>query len=151
MEIIENIALISINETLIFQLVSFLLFLFVFNRIMIRPIRETMAERDLFFEKIEQEISTAEKTYEDISQQIHKEEVLAKRSAFKVRDKLESEGMEEANKILEKTGDDIHAMRVKAEQDTDLKIKAARQGLQSEIETIADYMIGVLLERRSSS
>ena len=34
MEIVSNIALISINETLVVQLVSFLLFVFIINRVM---------------------------------------------------------------------------------------------------------------------
>ena len=39
MQIISNIALISINETLVVQLISFLIFLFIINRIMFRPLR----------------------------------------------------------------------------------------------------------------
>ena len=45
MQIISNIALISINETLIVQLISFLIFLFVINRIMFRPLRKTVGPR----------------------------------------------------------------------------------------------------------
>ena len=45
MQIITNIALISINETLIVQLLSFLIFLFIINRVMIRPLRGVMSDR----------------------------------------------------------------------------------------------------------
>ena len=46
MHIVSNIALISINETLIIQLVSFLIFLFLINRIMFRPLSHVMVERE---------------------------------------------------------------------------------------------------------
>ena len=89
MQIVENIALISINETLIFQLVSFLLFMFILNRIMVRPIRRTIAERDGYFERMGYEIEAAEKTFEDISRQIVKDEATTRREAFSMREKLE--------------------------------------------------------------
>ena len=38
MQIVSNVALISINETLVVQLISFLIFLFVINRIMFSSI-----------------------------------------------------------------------------------------------------------------
>jgi len=45
MQIVSNVALISINETMVVQLISFLIFLFVINRVMFRPLRESMHER----------------------------------------------------------------------------------------------------------
>ena len=39
MQIVSVEALLSINETLIFQLLSFLIFLFIIKRMMFRPLR----------------------------------------------------------------------------------------------------------------
>ena len=49
MEIVSKIALITINETLVIQLVSFLIFLFVINRMMFRPVSryQYVLEHDL--------------------------------------------------------------------------------------------------------
>jgi F-type H+-transporting ATPase subunit b len=151
MEIVENIALISINETLFFQLVSFLIFLFIFNRIMIRPLRNTMAEREAFLELMEQDIASADKTYHDISRQIHKEDTAARKTAFAERDKLESQGQDEASELIEKTKQEISAMRLKAQRETDARIADLRQELSKEIDTISDQMIAALLGRRSPS
>lgn len=151
MEIVENIALISINETLIFQLVSFLIFLFIFNRIMIRPLRNTMAEREAFLELIEQDIASADKTYHDISHQIHKEDAAARKAAFAERDKLEVQGQHQASELIEKTKQEIGVMRLKAQKETDAKIAVMRQELSKEIDAISDQMIAALLGRRSPS
>ncbi|MEJ2040177.1 MAG: hypothetical protein P8X55_14780 [Desulfosarcinaceae bacterium] len=139
MEIVENIALITINETLIFQLVSFLVFLFILNRIMIRPL------------PMEQDILSADQTYKEISHQIHHEDAIARREAFKERDKLEVEGQHAASDLIEKTKEEISAMRLKAQQETDAKIAAARQELHMEVDILSDQMIAALLGRRSTS
>ena len=59
MEIINTIALISINETLIVQLLSFLVFLFLINRVMIRPLRSVIDEREDFVTRVRKEIEDA--------------------------------------------------------------------------------------------
>jgi len=149
MEIVENIALISINETMIFQLVSFLLFLFILNRVMIRPLRNTMMDREAHLELMAQEIASADQAYDDISRRIRKEESVAKKAAFKQRDRLENEGEATASALIEKTKAEIGAMRMKAQKETDAKIAAARKGIEKEIEAISDEMIAALLGRRS--
>ena len=52
MQIVSNVALISINETFLVQLISFLIFLFIINRVMIRPLRGVMREREEYVEKL---------------------------------------------------------------------------------------------------
>ncbi|OQY06422.1 MAG: hypothetical protein B6I22_05580 [Desulfobacteraceae bacterium 4572_123] len=66
MQIISNIALISINETLFIQLISFLIFLFIINRIMFRPLRRIIIERENHIEKINLDIIDAEKFMEKV-------------------------------------------------------------------------------------
>lgn len=151
MEIVENVALISINETMIFQLVSFLIFLFIFNKIMIRPLRSTMEERAAYLEMMEQEIASADQDYGSIARQIKKEEAVAKKEAFLLRDNLEVEGQHTASDLIEKTKTEIGAMRQKAQQDMEAQINAARQEIRAEVEAISDQMIEVLLGRRSPS
>ena len=60
MQIISNIALISINETLIVQVISFLIFLYIINRIMFRPLRSVTAERENHIKGIQKDIVEAE-------------------------------------------------------------------------------------------
>ena len=48
MQIVTTISLISINETTIVQIVSFLILVFILNRVMIRPLWKTIAERNQY-------------------------------------------------------------------------------------------------------
>ena len=61
MEIISNIALISINETMVVQLFSFIVFIFILNRIMIRPLRSSAHDREIYIENLSVDISNAQK------------------------------------------------------------------------------------------
>ena len=56
MEIVSNIALISINETLIVQMVSFLIFMFVMNMVMFRPLNRVMKKRSEYMESLKQDM-----------------------------------------------------------------------------------------------
>ena len=82
MQIISNVALISINETLIFQIISFLIFLFIINRIMFRPLRKVMTERETYIENIQKDIVDAEKRFENLKSQIQAQEKAVRNAAF---------------------------------------------------------------------
>lgn len=66
MEIVQKTALITVNATLIFQLVSFLLLVFILNRLMLKPLRRTMQERKEYIENMEEELEAGETKLEDL-------------------------------------------------------------------------------------
>ena len=150
MHIIENIALITINETLVFQLISFLLFLFILNRIMIRPLRRVMDERSSMLERISDDITAANQNYSEIGRQIETQEAAARREAFKIRDDIETSGMHQADGILAATREEIQLIKKNAQAETESKLSAARQDIEKEAAIISDRMIAALLGRRSA-
>ena len=89
MEIVPNVALISINETLVFQVISFLIFLFIINRVMFRPLRNVMAERDRHIENLKKDTQDAQKKFESITDRISEQESAARKEALKAKEKLE--------------------------------------------------------------
>ena len=151
MKIIETIALITINETLYFQLLSFLLFLFILNRIMIRPLRRVMGEREALLDRISQDITDTEQSFHDVEHQIELQENDARREAFKIRDQIEASGQHMADDLIAKTREEINALKVKAHKEADDHLAAARQEIQKEAAIISEQMIVSLLGRRSAS
>ncbi len=150
MKIIETIALITINETLIFQLFSFLLFLFLLNRIMIRPLRRVMGEREDLLGRISQDISATEEAYLGIGRQIESQENDARRAAFKLREDIEAAGQDTAANVLAKAREQITALKAKSKEETTAQLTAARQEIEKEALIISDQMIAALLGRRSA-
>jgi F-type H+-transporting ATPase subunit b len=150
MEVVENVALISINATLLVQLGSFLIFMVLFNRIMIKPLRKVMAERDQYMVRERKEVSQINHSYKAISQQIVDQEAQARRSAFKIREEIETSGKLSASDLMLKTKEEIRHLRMASQKETDAKIIAARENVTVEAEGLAEEMIAALLERRSA-
>ena len=136
MEIISNTALISINETLIVQVVCFLIFLYIINRIMFRPLRGVMADRENHIETIKQDIVAAEEKLDSLTNQIRKRESAVKREAFAQKAKLEEAGGRQAEEIFASTHREIHASRDKAQKEVDAQILEAKTYLKEESENL---------------
>jgi F-type H+-transporting ATPase subunit b len=151
MKIIETIALITINHTLFFQLVSFLLLLFLLNRIMFRPLRQVIKEREALLSGMAEDISSVEQSYTDIGHQIESQENAARREASRLRDEIEAAGQQSAATVLEQAREQINALKAKAKEETAAQVASARQEIEREALVISDQMIASVLGRRSAT
>ena len=148
MQIISTVALISINETLIFQVISFLIFLFIINRILFRPLRRTMAERETYIENIQKDIIDAENQIKDLTKQIQKQEKAVRNEAFEQETKLEASANQQAEELLASVRKEVNASKEQARKDIDAQISAARKHIQKESEDLAKNIMEKVLLRR---
>jgi F-type H+-transporting ATPase subunit b len=148
MEIISKMALISINETLIVQLISFLIFLFIINRLMIRPLRNVMADRQNYIEIVNNDIQDAREKIAAINGEIQQQETEAKSEAFQIRAELEKSGDQAAKKIIAVAREEIDATNARIKADIDKRMAEAKQSLRAESEALALKMIEKILDRR---
>ncbi len=148
MQIISNIALLSINETLIVQVLSFLIFLFIINRIMFRPLRSTMDEREDYLKKINNEIVNAKDELKTIARRIEAHKSAVKLEAFELKDKLEKSGDQEATDIITSAREEIAGLKQTAARQIDYQISEARDHLKSESEALAMNIMEKILDRR---
>jgi len=151
MEIISTVALININETLIFQVISFLIFLFIINRIMFRPLRKVMNERETYIETVQKDIAAAEIQFEDLTNQIQAQENDVRDEAFTQKEQLEAAGSQQAAEIMASTRKEINALRAEAQKEVDARISAARKHVQKESEDLARHIIERVLYRSKHS
>jgi len=148
MEIISTNALISINGTLVAQLVSFLIFLFILNRIMVRPLQGVMGERESFIEKIKLDTDNKAKELERLSLEMKVLESDVRKEAFGISRELEEGGVQEASVILKSTRQEIELIREKMEAKINAQISDAKKHLQKESEALAVNVMEKLLDRR---
>ncbi|UCD31501.1 MAG: hypothetical protein JSW04_10060 [Desulfobacterales bacterium] len=148
MEIISTNALISINGTLIAQLVSFLIFLFILNRIMIRPLQGVMGERESFLEKIKQDTDDNAKEFERLNLEVKGLKSDVRHEAFGIRLELEERGVQEASALLKSTRQEIESIKEKMEVKINVQISDAKKHLQKESEALAVNIMEKLLDRR---
>ena len=148
MEIISNIALISINETMIVQVVGFLVFLFVINRIMFRPLRNVMADREIHIERVKRDIIQAQKEVASITSQIQEQETATRQEAMALKDDLETNGSQQAKEIFASVKKEIVATSQKVQQEIAVRIAEERQSLEKESQALALNIIEKILDRR---
>jgi len=150
MQIISTIAMISINETLIIQLISFLIFLFIINRIMIQPLRSVAQEREAHIQKIELDTVAAEKKVEQVVKQIKKQETKALDTAHEIREKIEESGKLEADDIIHATLREVENLSKENHRQVSAMVEEVRKSVRKEAETLAFGMMEKLLDRRLS-
>ena len=148
MDIISNIALISINETLIVQVIGFLVFLFVINRIMFRPLRNVMADRDIHIEGVKRDIIQAQKDVASITSQIQEQEAATRQEAMALKDDLETNGSQQAKEIFASVKKEIVASSQKVQQEIAARIAEERQAVEKESQALALNIIDKILDRR---
>ncbi len=148
MQIISNIALLSINETLVIQVLSFLIFLFIINRIMFRPLRSAMDEREAYLKKINNEIADAKDELETIARRIEAHESAVKLEAFELNDKLEASGNQEATDIITSAREEIAGLKQNTTRQIDHQISEARDHLERESKALAMNIMEKILDRR---
>ena len=151
MEIVPADGLITINETMIIQLISFLIFLYIINRVMFRPLRKVMAERDEHIKKIKADTSEAQNRFESINIQIRDQEAEARQAAFQLKAELEDQGSLEASSMLSAARQEIAEANESARKEVSAMVAAARQDIQKESEVLATNIIETILERRLNS
>ena len=148
MHIVSNIALISINETLIVQLISFLIFLFLINRVMFRPLSHVMVEREEHLNEISANIEKSETELAEINEQVRSQEMAAIETANQEKKKLEQDGTTQANDILETSRNEIAGIKKESQQFIDRQISKARQDIKAESEKLAVIIMEKVLDRR---
>ncbi len=148
MEIISNVALISINETLIVQVVGFLVFLFVINRIMFRPLRNVISDRDIHIERVKRDITQAQKEVASITSQIQQQDAANRKEALALRDDLEANGSQQAKEIFESVKKKIAADRQKVQQEIEVRLAEERKAVKKESEDLALNIIEKIIGRR---
>lgn len=148
MEIVSNIALISINETLIVQLVSFLTFLFVINIILYRPLKRVMEKRDEYMDDLKQDVVTSEEKMEELKAQMRRRETAVRREAEQIKTELMASGNKAASEIFADIRREIEGLKSENEKEIKSQLISARQDIIAEVEQLTVNIMERVLNRR---
>jgi F-type H+-transporting ATPase subunit b len=107
-----------------------------------------MSERDEHIEKIKTDTVNAQKKFDSINSQISEGISQVRKEALELKEKLESDGNEEADDILASAKKEIAAANETAKKDVDAQVLAARKDLQEESEALALNIMERILDRR---
>ena len=150
MQIVSNIALISINETLIVQVISFLIFLFVINRIMFQPLLKTRGDRDQYLNQIAHDIVQAKEDVEQYTFEIEERRNTIRSEAFEINKELETVGNQEATDIIDAAVKEVSTIKEDTTRKIEAQIVEARKQVMKESEPLAIEIMEKILDRRIS-
>ena len=150
MQIVSNIALISINETMIVQVISFVIFLFIINRIMFQPLLKTRGDRDQYLNQIAQDIVQAKEDVEQYTFELEERRNTIRSEAFEINKELEAVGNQEATDIVDAAVKEVSTIREDTTQKLEAQIAEARKQVQKESEPLAIQIMEKILDRRIS-
>ncbi|MCF8109918.1 MAG: ATP synthase F0 subunit B [Desulfobacteraceae bacterium] len=147
MKIIETMAMISLNETLIAELVSFLIFLFLINRIMIRPLQDTMKKRREYIGDMENRIQESTGELQKLNRDLKEHESALIREANSEKDKLKNDGSRQAEKILEEARQEIQNIRGENQKVLEREVSETRKHIETEAEKLSVKIMENILDR----
>ncbi|OQY59576.1 MAG: hypothetical protein B6245_05955 [Desulfobacteraceae bacterium 4572_88] len=150
-KVVTEPGLITINETLFVQLISFLLFMVIMNRVMFRPLRKIINERESYIETLRSEISDAEEQLNVITHQLKNEESAIRERAFAFKEELSEVGNQQANEVFGKAGEEIDALKEKTRKEIELQISEARKYIRTESQILSVSIMEKILDRRLSA
>lgn len=148
MHIISKIAMITINETLFIEMISFLIFLFLINRIMFKPLHATMSERDGYVREVEEEILDAGRRLDELNREIRENESEMIQEGHEQREMLKAEGEAQSEAILKQVRSEIESIHAENQKAISDQLAEARKSLVSESEKLARLIMEKVLDRR---
>lgn len=139
--------MISIDGSIIIQIVNFIFLIWVLNIILYKPIRNVLLQRKERVADFEQSIEASRRDVEEKDEAFSLGIKEAKAKGLKGKEGLLQIASEEERKIIEKINEkaqaDIANVRVKIAEDAE----SARKSLQQEIDTFADAIAQKILGR----
>ena len=150
MEVIQTTALISINATFLVQLVSFLIFVAIMNRVMFRPLREAMAKRKFRIRKLHEEIGAADKKLAGIEADLAEQKRTIREEARDVNKSLEVAAGNQIAELFNETRQKTAAMRRSAEERVSGQLQVAREQVAGEARQLSTQIMQKILQRRLS-
>jgi F-type H+-transporting ATPase subunit b len=150
MEVIQTNALISINATFVVQLVSFLIFMVIMNRIMFQPLRNIVAQRKFRVRKLKEEIGGADDELATIEADLAERKHRIRQEAREVNQALEETAGKQVAALFNETRAKTAEMRRSAERRIHEQLEAAREQVAGETRQLSNQIMQKILQRRLS-
>lgn len=140
--------MISINATLVLQVLHFLILVFVLNRILFRPILKVIDERTTYIETTTHEIKDLEVETELLRQKHVSLQNEARKNDTLERTQIRGLGITEAEKTVSEVRQEISSIRATADKEAERQLEKTLPMLQGEAAKLADEIFEKVVGRR---
>ena len=140
--------MISINATLVIQVINFLILVFILNRLMFRPIQKLVNERSQYIDKIKNNITNTETEITLLASKYLSKEKDIRKDAAEERTKRKKEAIDIAEKIFNATRKEVFLIKDEIQKGVDGEVAKAHQALHIEAQTLAEEIMEKVIGRR---
>jgi F-type H+-transporting ATPase subunit b len=140
--------MISINATLILQVVHIIILILILNRLMFRPILRLTVERKKYFRSTKDEINEILHETERLREEFESVQRDARKDASQEAAKIRGTGMNLAQDHIEESKKAVSSIRIEAEADAEKETDKVKVHLPGEAKTLADEITERLMGRR---
>jgi len=139
--------MLKLDISLIYQIINFLVLLFLLNIVLYRPIRNIIQKRKEEMDRLERAMEEYRARAQDSAREIEEGMVLARKEGFREKEDIKQEGVEEEKSILAeamaKAGEKVHAGKAEIEA----KIEEVRKELESQVASFSAELVSKILGR----
>jgi F-type H+-transporting ATPase subunit b len=139
--------MLQIDQSLLIQIVNFLLLIFLLNIFLYRPIRRVMAQRSEKMGSLEQAIESAEKKSNENEEGIRENRLLARKDGYQTKEALKLEGLAEEKTILRASGSQVEEKISGAKVEIDGQTAAVRKALEEQVAVFSKELAEKILGR----
>ena len=142
--------MISINATLVLQVIHFLVLAFILNKLLFRPVLKIIDERKKHLVETKAEIDYFKEKSIQLEKAFHSEENEARKNVTKERVQQNREGMFETEKLLEQSQEQAASIKTEADKKAQREIEKSSPLLPDEAGVLAETIIEKMIGRRSA-
>ncbi len=139
--------MLKIDISLIYQIINFLVLLFILNIVLYRPIRGIIQKRKQEMEGLEKAIQDFQSKAEENARSIEQGMILARKEGFREKEAIKEQGVEEEKSILSeamaKAGDKVQ----QAKREIEAKAEEVRKELETQIANFSAELVQKILGR----
>ena len=140
--------MISINATLLIQVIHFLALVFILNRLMFRPILKLIKDRSYHIEKTKIEIKNIDQKIERLRDEYLSRESDARKDAIAIRVQIRNDGTTRAQSLFDESRKEMTSIRAETEEEVDKEIQQTKPLLGDEAAALVDEIMVKVIGRR---
>jgi len=142
--------MISINATLIIQVINFLILVFILNRLLFKPTLKLIKDRTEFFQSTKEEINQLEKETQELKDKYQSIQNDTRREAARERDQMKSMSAREIEEFLNASRNEASKIKTEAEKKAEMELSQAKSSVSGEAGMLADFIVQVVIGRRAA-
>jgi len=143
--------MITINVTLIVQVIQFLIFVFILNRLMFRPLLKVINEREGYTQKTKGEIKDFEIKIGQLKEEFVSKEGAARKDAAKERSDLRSQSITQAGEFIEASRKEVASINEKTANEVGKQVNKTQPLLHDQAVPLAEVIMEQIIGRRNTA